>query len=195
VQSATYPNIEAVKDAVRLWAISLKREFRVVKSDSKEYEVKCVNDGCPWRVHAFMGRWKSNWKCSIVTEHTCLLSEVLPSHCNISCDFVAKQIYGLIMDNLNYESKMIVRHIEQTYLYTISYLKAWRAKQRVFEMRFGTYEASYDTPTPDFVRLLRHDCQNHTPSTLLAMSTARHQMSPHILPSPLWFGLLPPSRP
>ena len=31
VQGATYPNIEAVKDAVRLWAISLKREFRVVK--------------------------------------------------------------------------------------------------------------------------------------------------------------------
>ena len=39
---------------------------------------------------------------------------------------------------------MIVRHIEQTYQYTISYLKAWRAKQRVFEMRFDTYEASYD---------------------------------------------------
>ena len=38
-------------------------------------------------------------------------------------------------------------------------------------------------------------CQNHAPSTLLAMSTARHQMSPHILPSPLRFGLLPPSRP
>ena len=39
---------------------------------------------------------------------------------------------------------MIVRHIEQTYQYTISYLKAWRVKQKVFEMRFGTYEASYD---------------------------------------------------
>ena len=48
------------------------------------------------------------------------------------------------MDNLNYEPKMIVRHIEQTYQYTISYLKACRAKQRAFEMRFGTYEASYD---------------------------------------------------
>ena len=77
-------------------------------------------------------------------EHTCLLSEVQPSHHNISCEFVAKQIYGLIMDNLNYEPKMIVQHIEQTYQYTISYLKAWRAKQRVFEMRFGTCEASYD---------------------------------------------------
>ena len=55
VQGATYPNIEAVKDVVRLWTISLKREFRVVKSGSKEYEVKCVNDGCPWRVYAFKG--------------------------------------------------------------------------------------------------------------------------------------------
>ena len=35
VQGATFPNIEAVKDVVRLWAISLKREFRVVKSGSK----------------------------------------------------------------------------------------------------------------------------------------------------------------
>ena len=42
VQGATYLNIEVVKDAVRLCAISLKREFRVVKSGSKEYEVKCV---------------------------------------------------------------------------------------------------------------------------------------------------------
>ena len=73
-----------------------------------------------------------------------MLSEVQLSHRNISCDFVAKQIYGLIMNNLNYEPKMIVRHIEQTYQYNISYLKAWQAKQKVFEMRFGTCEASYD---------------------------------------------------
>ena len=112
---ATYPNIEAVKDAVKLCAVSLNREFRVVKSGRKEYDVKCVNDGCLWRVHAFKGRCKSNWKCSIVTEHTCLMSEVQQSHHNISSNFVAKQIYGLIMDNLNYEPKMIVRHIEQTY--------------------------------------------------------------------------------
>jgi len=52
VQGATYPTI----DAVKLWAVSLKREFRVVKSGRKEYEVKCVNDGCPWRVHAFKGK-------------------------------------------------------------------------------------------------------------------------------------------
>ena len=43
VQGAKYLSIEAVKDPVKLWAISLRKEFRVVKSSSKEYEVKCVN--------------------------------------------------------------------------------------------------------------------------------------------------------
>ena len=50
-RGAKYPSIEAVKDAVKLWAISLRKEFRVVKSSSKEYEVKCVNGDCTWRVH------------------------------------------------------------------------------------------------------------------------------------------------
>ena len=49
-------------------------------------------------------------------------------------------------------AKMIVRHIEQTYQYTISYLNVWRAKQRVYEMRFGTYEASHD----NLPRMLSH---------------------------------------
>ena len=44
VQGAKYPSIEAVK----LWAISLRKKFRVVKSSSKEYEVKCVNGDCTW---------------------------------------------------------------------------------------------------------------------------------------------------
>src|SRR5437868_14831085 len=53
-------------------------------------------------------------------------------------------MYGLIVDNLSYEPKMIITHIERTFKYTISYDKVWRAKQKVFKMRFGTYEASYD---------------------------------------------------
>ena len=46
VQRIKYPSIEAVKVAVKLWAISLRKEFRVAKSSSKEYAVKCVNGDC-----------------------------------------------------------------------------------------------------------------------------------------------------
>src|SRR5579883_1821783 len=62
----------------------------------------------------------------------------------MTSSFIAREIYGMIIENLSYEPRMIIRHIERTYKYTISYGKAWRAKQKAFEMRFGTFEASYD---------------------------------------------------
>ena len=50
----------------------------------------------------------------------------------------------MILDKIDYEPALIIRDIEQNFQYVISYAKAWRAKQKVFEMWFGTYEASYD---------------------------------------------------
>ena len=60
-RGAKYPRIETVKDAVKFWVILLRKEFRVVKSSSKEYEVKCVNDDCTWRVYAYKGKYKTHW--------------------------------------------------------------------------------------------------------------------------------------
>jgi hypothetical protein len=37
--------------------------------------------------------------------------------------FVTQQLYDLIIDNLNCEPRMIIRHIKQTYKYNISYMK------------------------------------------------------------------------
>jgi hypothetical protein len=34
---------------------------------------------------------------------------------------------------------MIIKQIQWTYKYNISYMKAWRAKLNVFEMKFGIY--------------------------------------------------------
>ena len=46
IQGAKYRTIEDVKDAVKVWAISLRKEFRVLKSNSKEYEVRCADRDC-----------------------------------------------------------------------------------------------------------------------------------------------------
>src|SRR5438045_7439379 len=70
-------------------------------------------------------------------------------------------MYGLIVDNLSYEPKMIIRHIERTFKYTISYDKAWRAKQKVFEMRFGTYEASYDNMPRMLAKIVVRNLGSH----------------------------------
>ena len=96
MQGATYANIEAVKDAVRLWAISLKREFRVVKSGSKEYEVKCVNAGCPWRVHAFKGKWKSTGNVPLLQSTLVCCQKLFPRIAIYHATLLQSKCMGLL---------------------------------------------------------------------------------------------------
>jgi hypothetical protein len=70
--------------------------------------------------------------------------------------FVANEMYGLIIDNLAYEPKIIIRRIQQIYWYSISYIMVWMAKKKVFEMRFDTYtyEALYDNLSDMLCKIL-----------------------------------------
>ncbi|WVZ61673.1 hypothetical protein U9M48_011510 [Paspalum notatum var. saurae] len=106
VQGARYTSSELLKESVKLWSLSLKKKFKVVKS-SPSVEVPKYNR-------------------------------------NLTAAFVANEMYGHILDVPYFKPKKIIREIELEHKYTISYAKAYRAKQKVFEMRFGTYEDSYD---------------------------------------------------
>ena len=144
VEGGMYKDKDEVMSAVKYWSLSMKRSFAVVKSNRKVYDVKCVFSDCPFRVHAYEQKWSTIWKCSIVTEHTCELEELEKSNTALTSSFIAEYMYNRIVDNLRYEPKSIVTTIEEDFKYTISYSKAWRAKQKVIEKRFGSYEASYD---------------------------------------------------
>nr|CAE02984.2 OSJNBa0043L09.3 [Oryza sativa Japonica Group] len=144
IEGARYAHKDEMKEAVKHWAVSLQREFRVVKSTNYVYEVRCMKEECPWRVHAYKGKWNDYWKVSIVTEHKCYLQGVEKYHRNITSAFVASEMYSSVVGNIGFEPKSIIRHIENKFKYTISYAKAWRAKQKIIEMRYGTFEASYD---------------------------------------------------
>nr|ABA94106.2 Transposable element protein, putative, MuDR [Oryza sativa Japonica Group] len=144
IEGARYAHKDEMKEAVKHWAVSLQREFRVVKSTNYVYEVRCIKEDCPWRVHAYKGKWNDYWKVSIVTEHKCYLQGVEKYHRNITSAFVASEMYSSVVGNIGFEPKSIIRHIENKFKYTISYAKAWRAKQKIIEMRYGTFEASYD---------------------------------------------------
>jgi len=76
VQGAKYASSALLKEAVKLWSLSLKKEFKVVKSTQSVYDVCCVSEGCPWRLHVYKGIMKTHWKVSIITEHTCYNREV-----------------------------------------------------------------------------------------------------------------------
>jgi GTP1/Obg family GTP-binding protein len=134
----------------------------------------CVKEGCPWWVHAYKGKWKDYWECSIVTQHTYHLPRVQKSHRNLTSQYIANEMYGMIVANLSFEPKSIIRHIQEKYKYTISYGKAWSAKQKVLEMRFGMFEAAYD----NISRLLAVICQRNSGSYYDMKSVDRGQGPP-----------------
>nr|ABA91612.1 retrotransposon protein, putative, Ty3-gypsy subclass [Oryza sativa Japonica Group] len=53
IEGARYAHKDEMKEAVKHWAVSLQREFRVIKSTNYVYEVRCMKEDCPWRVHAY----------------------------------------------------------------------------------------------------------------------------------------------
>ena len=63
------------------------------------------------------GKYKTHWECSIVTPHTCRLTDVAQTHRNITSTFVAKKMYGVILDKIDYEPKLIIRDIDDRFQY------------------------------------------------------------------------------
>jgi hypothetical protein len=52
-----YPSTSHLKDVVKQWStLTLYREFRVVKSSPRIYDVCCIKDDCSFRVYAYMGK-------------------------------------------------------------------------------------------------------------------------------------------
>jgi hypothetical protein len=142
---AMYKSAVEVKDAVKRWAtLTLQREFRVVKSSPHIYDVQCLKPNCPFRVYASKGKWKNYWEIKSVVDHTCVLEQLDVSHRNLSSGFVVSQMFAKIVENPAYESKSIILAIEEKFRYQISYGKAYMAEKKVMEMRWGTYEASYE---------------------------------------------------
>jgi hypothetical protein len=95
-------------------------------------------------VYASKGKWKNYWEIKSVVDHTCILEQLDASHHNLSSGFVASQMFAKIVENPAFEHKSIILAIEEKFRYHISYGKAYIAKKKVMEMRWGTYEASYD---------------------------------------------------
>jgi hypothetical protein len=141
---AMFPSTAHLKDAVKQWStLTLHREFRVVKSSPRIYDVCCIKDGCSFRVYAYMGKWDKYIQLKEVKGHTCTLDRIDARHRNISTDFVASHMYPHIVNTPVYAPKAIIGAIEEKFGYTISYGKAYQAKKKVLEHRWGTYEASY----------------------------------------------------
>ena len=73
-----------LQHAIRRWAFSKKKQFKVIISNPTTWDMNCVTLGCTWHVHGHMPRTESNFIATIVQPHNCLLQTTLIKHKNMT---------------------------------------------------------------------------------------------------------------
>lgn len=157
---AMYPSKKHLKEAITQWAMSTQRVFRTDVSSQKFLTMTCRSPGCPARVHGYVPKYDVKWVVSDLVPHSCVIPRMLADHKNLTSSLVAQLLFNEIVQKKAMPVKAIQDTVKIRYKYTISYGKAWRAKQKALEDRFGSFFDSYDC----VVRLLQ-TLQTRNPGT------------------------------
>ncbi|GMY23069.1 hypothetical protein FCV25MIE_18310 [Fagus crenata] len=105
--------------------------------------VKCNKEGCPRRVHVAKCPGVPTFTIrTLHGEHTC---EGVRNHHHqqASVCWVARSVEAHIWDNPQYKPKEILQDIRDQHGVAVSYMQAWRGKERSMAALHGTFEEGY----------------------------------------------------
>ncbi|XP_008802419.2 uncharacterized protein LOC103716264 [Phoenix dactylifera] len=138
-----FPDVETCRRTLKDIAIALHFDLRIVKSDRSRFIAKCSKEGCPWRVH--VAKCPGVPTFSIRTlhgEHTCEGVRGL-HHQQATVGWVARSVEARLRDNPQYKPKEILQDIREQHGVAVSYMQAWRGKERSMAAVHGTLEDGY----------------------------------------------------
>ncbi|XP_010525087.1 PREDICTED: uncharacterized protein LOC104802950 [Tarenaya hassleriana] len=138
-----FPDVETCRRTLKDLAIALHFDLRIVKSDRSRFIAKCSKEGCPWRIHVAKCPGVSTFSIRTLNgEHTCEGVRDL-HHQQASVGWVARSVEARIKDNPQYKPKEILQDIRDQHGVAVSYMQAWRGKERSMAALHGTYEEGY----------------------------------------------------
>ncbi|RYR46998.1 hypothetical protein Ahy_A07g032893 [Arachis hypogaea] len=110
---------EAVIKAVKEYTIRQSADYRVYESEPLTFYAKCTQygSGCDWLIR---------------------------DHSKLDSITIAEAIKPLVEVDPSLKVKSVIAEVKSKFNYTVSYRKAWLAKQRAIEKIFGGWEASYE---------------------------------------------------
>ncbi|XP_019255038.1 PREDICTED: uncharacterized protein LOC109233612 [Nicotiana attenuata] len=127
-------------------AITGHFEFKVVRSSSTRYSLKCNDDRCCWCVHAFRIKDSTLFKIvKIEKKHDCSVNTMKVDQRHAT----SKLISAYIIDNLRdprfeVTPSFVMAEMQKLHVLDIGYHKAWRAIQHASALIRGTPEENYE---------------------------------------------------
>nr|XP_020159136.2 uncharacterized protein LOC109744432 [Aegilops tauschii subsp. strangulata] len=141
-----FPDKKSAYQAINRYAIALHRQHKVKQSDKKELKVICIHtaEGCRGRV---LARLKpgvcQSWHITKIVQHSCEQTGTLSNHRNVTARYVAQVMETIMQGSLNISVRALQKDAEDQIGFPVSYSKARRAKQNIFQNLYGTYEEAY----------------------------------------------------
>ncbi|XP_028753023.1 uncharacterized protein LOC114712639 [Neltuma alba] len=153
-----FSNVQVLRRAVKLYSVRVHHTFKVYYSCKKYEEYRCVNygDNCNWRVRACKKESKNYWQITKYGgPHVCLSTSLTQDHPKLDADVISSCIVAMVTDKPDVKVSQIIERMQSMFGYTVSYRKAWKAKQLAIAIAFGNWETSYSL-LPRWLAVVQH---------------------------------------
>ncbi|KAL9665930.1 hypothetical protein QQ045_000251 [Rhodiola kirilowii] len=149
---------ELLIHACRKYHIKHRREYRTINSNTKRMILDCQGgkDKCEWELRASKKKKEGMWRIIKYKhdKHTCEVDIVRIDNVHFNKHFIAMDIKDLIQEDLRYSPKQVMKLMVSKYGYKITYIKAWKARQKAFVYLFGEWEGSFEK-LPAYIEMLQ----------------------------------------
>ncbi|XP_025625213.1 uncharacterized protein [Arachis hypogaea] len=138
---------KAVIKAMKDYTIPRGVDYRVHESELTTFYAKCTQygAGCDWLIRVSKMSRKYCWEIRRYNgNHTCTRATISQYHSKLDSNTIAEAIKPLVKIDPSIKVKLVITKVQSKFNYTISYRKAWLAKQKAVESIFGSWEASYE---------------------------------------------------
>ncbi|XP_015936808.2 uncharacterized protein LOC107462691 [Arachis duranensis] len=138
---------EAVMMAVKDYTIRRSVDYRVYESKPLTFYAKCTQygSGCDWLIRVSMISRKYCWVIRRYNgSYTCTRATISQDHSKLDSNTIVEAIKPLVEADPSIKVKSVIAEVQSKFNYTISYRKAWLAKQKAVEKIFGGWKASYE---------------------------------------------------
>ncbi|XP_057759746.1 uncharacterized protein LOC130980121 [Arachis stenosperma] len=127
---------EVVIKAVKEYTIRRSVDYRVYESEPLTFYAKCTQygSGCDWLIRVSLISRKYCWVVRRYNgSHTCTTATISQDHSKLDSITIAEAIKPLVEVDPSLKVKSVIAEVQSKFNYTVSYRKAWLAKQRAVE--------------------------------------------------------------
>ncbi|XP_027771358.1 uncharacterized protein LOC114076469 [Solanum pennellii] len=140
-----YNNREILKEVMRHVGLVEKFSFRVARCNASNYHLNCISKTCSWMMRASSLNKSNLFKVrKYIAQHTCSVRERVYARRQGITDVVAVLIMEKYIDpSTVYTPKDIAEDMLKLHCVSLTYIHAWRAKEKAIKLVRGDPAESY----------------------------------------------------